>query len=297
MTRKRFELSSYIEDFLTELKGKQVCYYPNPGNAGDSLIATATYQAFHRNNIVYEVIDGNKDVSGQIVFLGGGGNLIPTYSNISQVIGKFSNTASKLIILPHTIRENVDLLLKLPKSTVVFCRDPESYNHVIDHAECSIELVHDIALSLDLDQFYHDCSRYGDVRSLFSSISSKNSINFHENSYTFYRLDTESKFNLKTNANNVDLSKLFEFGVYPDNAQKSSWCLLEAIRLANCVHTDRLHVGISAAILGQSCNLLDNNYGKNKGIYNHSIRRFCASNFSFSTIPADPNLLVKNPAK
>jgi exopolysaccharide biosynthesis predicted pyruvyltransferase EpsI len=38
------------------------------------------------------------------------------------------------------------------------------------------------------------------------------------------------------------------------------------------VATDRLHVGIGAALLGKTCRLHDNSYGKNRAVYDHSIR-------------------------
>ena len=43
-----------INMFLAEQSGQAECYcYPNPGNAGDTLIAAATYQLFDALGIQY----------------------------------------------------------------------------------------------------------------------------------------------------------------------------------------------------------------------------------------------------
>ena len=48
---------------LIQQLGGKVNYLPNPGNAGDSLIACATYQFFERNNIEYKCCQSEKDIS------------------------------------------------------------------------------------------------------------------------------------------------------------------------------------------------------------------------------------------
>ncbi|MEI7818477.1 MAG: hypothetical protein WCI45_14920, partial [Desulfuromonadales bacterium] len=76
-------LRSDMEEFLGKYEGQDVLFYPHPGNAGDSLIAAATYQAFSRCNVKIKHISHlSPVVDGAVVFLGGGGNFVPLYNDI-----------------------------------------------------------------------------------------------------------------------------------------------------------------------------------------------------------------------
>jgi hypothetical protein len=85
-------------------------YYPNPGNGGDSLLAAATLHAFARCSFKYRTIELDATVNGKIVFLGGGGNLVPLYDHIKSAYENFLGRAQKIVLLPHTIRGNEELL-------------------------------------------------------------------------------------------------------------------------------------------------------------------------------------------
>lgn len=72
--------SRFLCAFLKERCQGEVLYIPNPGNAGDALIAAATYQVLDDLGINYLIKrhkdDMESDVSGRVVIYGGGGNLI-----------------------------------------------------------------------------------------------------------------------------------------------------------------------------------------------------------------------------
>jgi exopolysaccharide biosynthesis predicted pyruvyltransferase EpsI len=66
----QFDLAAFFHNLQ-----EKIYFLPNPGNAGDSLIAAATFQFFDKHSIVYEVVtNDNFDSSGKIVAYGGGGN-------------------------------------------------------------------------------------------------------------------------------------------------------------------------------------------------------------------------------
>ena len=44
-----------IESFVKNLARERLSYFPNPGNAGDSLIALATFQLFRRLAVPFEL--------------------------------------------------------------------------------------------------------------------------------------------------------------------------------------------------------------------------------------------------
>lgn len=268
-----------MEEFLRQFAGEEVLYWPNPGNAGDSLIAAGTYQAFRRTGVRGRTIDDSADVSGKTVLLGGGGNLVPAYAEMRRAVERFQGSAGRLVILPHTIRGNEDLLRGLPRTATVFCRDPLSYAHVVENTEAAVHLDHDMAFHLRVDEFDEWCKRYPDAPHLFAKRKEavEGAVRAGNGEAKFMRLDGERSPHLPAMGDSLDLSLTFEFGVWPDNAEKSVYCVFQAIRSAARVVTDRLHIGVASGLLGTGCDLFDNSYGKNRGIFFHSIGKFCPS--------------------
>lgn len=264
---------------LTELRNREVLYLPNTGNAGDSLIAAATYQVFSRLSIKYKIVNNGtpvEKVTGKVLILGGGGNLIPNYGTIKAAISKFHKVVDKLILLPHTVRGNEDLLQNLGGNCWIFCRDVPSYVHVLSNCdEAKVYLSHDMALHTDPGKILFDIEDLQGAQFAFKEKLESLSIDLsldkiREEAY-YMRQDREAariypRYDL-------DISQAFAFGVNPQAAFKSSWCLLEAIRVVESVKTDRLHVGISSHLLDKKCTLLNNSYGKNFEVWRHSLKK------------------------
>ena len=64
-----------VLEALRPFSDEQLLYLPNPGNAGDSLIACATRQLLGRHGFSFVNITAADDVTGRVVLMGGGGNL------------------------------------------------------------------------------------------------------------------------------------------------------------------------------------------------------------------------------
>ena len=214
--------------------------------------------------------------------LGGGANLVPLYRELRHALleRQILQRCAKLIILPHTIRGNEDLLKLMDDRVTIFCRDPESYIHVERHAVTkNVHLDHDMALHLDVEQFYDEAKRYTDVPGLFERLLAKEGHSFPADDVSttrhFFRTDGE-KLPGRLVDTNLDISITFQLGTWPENSYKAVWCFFEAIRRSGLVLTDRLHVGIAASLLGRKCKFFDNNYGKNQTIYLHSVRKYAA---------------------
>ncbi len=138
------------EDFLRQFSHREVLFYPNPGNGGDSLIAAGTYEAFRTCAVNYTPITLDADVSGKIVFLGGGGNYVRLYKNISTAIERFRDRAAKIIVLPHTIRDNAEQISGLDSKFTLFCRDAVGYQYVTSlNTKAEVYLAHDMAFHLN----------------------------------------------------------------------------------------------------------------------------------------------------
>jgi exopolysaccharide biosynthesis predicted pyruvyltransferase EpsI len=289
----RCELQAYLQTY----RGARVLYLPNPGNGGDSLIAAATFQAFARAEITYSAIDLDADVEGEVVFLGGGGNLIPLYDNIQTAYETFLGRARRIVLLPHTVRGNEKLLGRLDGSCTLFVRDVESYAHVLKvNPSLDVRLTHDMAFHLDVDEFLGSEALTGPGRELLKSKLSSVGVSVEAlrawPSVDMLRLDRESTAVVPVS--DVDISDLFMLGVGPHEAPLAAWCFLKAIAQARHINTDRLHVAIGSALLGIPCTLRDNSYGKNAAVFQHSLKAFgnlrlAASSVKRETEPQSPS--------
>ena len=276
----RVRLTTALASFLQTLRGEEILYYPTPGNGGDCVIQVGVYQALARAGVTFTPINLEMDVTGRTVMLGGGANLTPLYRELRDALeSHFLDRCSRLIILPHTIRGNEDLLARMDGRATIFCRDPESYIHVQRHAATrEVHLDHDMAVHIDIEQFYRETAQYTDAPDLFRSLVSREDQVFdaddRETVRPFFRTDGERAEHMTVPDGNLDISRTFELGTWPENAHKAVWCFFEAIRRSRHVLTDRLHVGIAASLLEKPCTFYDNSYGKNRTVYMHSIRKY-----------------------
>ncbi len=289
---------SLIDDYLSQFSGERVVYIPNPGNAGDSVIAAATFQVLARNNISCELAAYDRlDPHGQVVIYGGGGNLVATSTFSARVIKRLHQRAKKLVVLPHTIKNIDELLAEFGSNIDIFCRERYSHEYVQrSGTQASVHLADDMAFSLNLEQLkQHDSLNFG--RQLFSYVTEK--FIHHRNTATWdnlkrasrvdaivprlrasrqtrhlhcFRLDGE-RTSIAIPDDNVDLSQEFQFGL--ENEALASFCaqtLLAFLSQYESVSTNRLHVAISSALLGLKVQFHSNSYYKCKGVYEFSMR-------------------------
>lgn len=278
MLIERFEReNAELAAMLSELRATPIVYFANPGNAGDSLIASATYQIFHHYGIDYEVLHTPDDAGalrGRTVVLAGGGNLVPLYHGMAAVIERLLPGGNTVIVLPHSVRGNEPLLARLPSTWTIFCRELASWRHVRTHASaCNASLGHDLALYLDVARLDAGVDR-DQVGSRFRTMLEVG---------TNLTLETITKRPLSCmrhgvertrlpSGPNYDVAIVFATGVTPGLAESGAWMMLEFARRVSQLTTNRLHVGVAGALVGTPTVLLDNSYGKVSGVYLHSMR-------------------------
>jgi exopolysaccharide biosynthesis predicted pyruvyltransferase EpsI len=265
------------EEVLRELRNTSILFLPNTGNAGDSLINVGTAQCLDRLGIRYTSITSGSSVEGQVVLLGGGGNFVPAYKTIRAALQKFVRSAKRIVLLPHTIRGNEDLLEQLDNRVTIICRDVKSYRHVLDVCpRATVLLSHDMAFHVDVEQFLFSDESMEAYQQVFRQVLTEKKINLQHLQMlprVFYsRGDGEKAAPI--GGRDLDLSAAFALGTTSGLAERSAWCFLEMIRTSPPIVTDRLHVGIGAALLGKICTLHDNSYGKNSEVWSHSIKCF-----------------------
>jgi exopolysaccharide biosynthesis predicted pyruvyltransferase EpsI len=276
-----------LEAFLRDLvpRGTKVLYVPNLGNAGDSLIAAATFQVFRRLGLRWRLLD-HRDlharVEGAVLIYGGGGNLVPLYGDARRFITAYHRRARRLVLLPHTVEGHEDLLGELGPNVELIAREQRSFDHIRAHApRARAHLMHDVALGLDLDEL-----RRGPLRLFALPPSARAAGRLALRGWqrlgrrpappsgrvlNAFRTDKEAT-GIELPAANFDLSKLYEGWVAPEAfARIATRDFLAVADRYDEIRTNRLHVGIAGALLGKRVVLHDNSYGKNRAVWAHSL--------------------------
>jgi GR25 family glycosyltransferase involved in LPS biosynthesis/exopolysaccharide biosynthesis predicted pyruvyltransferase EpsI len=243
-----------IKKFLQNYQNKEIIYIPNPGNAGDSLIVYGTLQCFDDIKLNYIFGDINKKYNNKILFFGGGGNLVGLYSDCKKFILNNKDN-NKIVLLPHTVKDEDELLKNLNNNVIIFCRERISYNYVKN----KVKNPDNIYLSKDMAFYIRDLDIY------------KKQGNGELNCY---RTDVE-KTNLKIPENNIDLSNaLNKTGNTndPNVVKQVSLSVFDYLSNYDIINTNRLHMAISGSLLGKNVNFYGNSYYKNSSIYDYSLK-------------------------
>lgn len=246
-----------VAGFLKKYSNQEIVYCANPGNAGDAIIAHATFQLFDKLNIRPEIIRHTDVVSDKILFYSGGGNLVEgRYRHAYQFINNNFRQNKEIILLPHTVHGYRELLLSAKNLTVI-CREKSSYQYLssIGFPGGKLYLAHDMAFGLSKDEFRGFSKKGEGVANCF-------------------RTDQESKRAIDIPIDNLDISlswngELWHRPDFAKNVTHSLACYLSAFDI---VKTDRLHMAILAAKLGKKVLLYPNNYYKIKAVYEFSMK-------------------------
>lgn len=279
-----------IKLYLDSLKKFETVYFcPNPGNAGDSLLAHVTYELFDEYNIKYQILkEQGFNPTDKILLYGGGGNLVPYYTHARNFILKYHRLVKKLIILPHSIDGNEDLIKKLDENVDIITREEVTYNHVKKNAlRANVFLADDLGFSLNVEKILSKMPQFSlhlvnlklPVRILFQGNytemkhrARKLFQNEKKHVLNCFRTDQE-KSDIDIPSDNVDLSSIFSYGV--DSKEKAFYVCYRLLNFINSyeeIRTNRLHVAIAGALLGKEVKLYSNSYYKCEAVYEFSIK-------------------------
>lgn len=275
--------SEGLKDLLLRGGHRPTVYAPNSGNAGDTLIAEATYQLLDGISLHYRTVSlTTKLEAPHRIIVGGGGNLVDPYRNVRCFIEANLERCEELIILPHSIQAHEDLLARLDGRATIICREPRSFDFCKAHApEAKIMLGHDMALLWQSSETRRRARRallasVGDPRFHLRNLKLL-ARGFHLRSridngtLLAFRQDIESTGRAPP-VRNIDLSQAFatDSMAWPYAARAAN-ALANFIDRAQLVRTDRLHIAILSSLLGKAVEIYDNNYGKNRSIYEWSL--------------------------
>ena len=275
-------------------------YYPNPGNAGDSLIGCATLQFFNDNNLSYDIVlDTNFSAKGKTVVYGGGGNFGGDNSRVGKFIDQSYRTAKNVVVLPHTIYGADKILSKLEGNCHIICREMVSYEYVKNTAkDANVYLHDDMVFMCDIKrllnkpkkinflpyiikEFWHKVIGNKDFDfglSLkgylsFNKFFKNNKVTHDQKNKVLnaFRIDVEKTSDIVPEGN-IDLSAILELSsCEPSLSKYACYYFLDEINKYDEVRTNRLHIAIAAACLGKKVKLYANNYFKIRAIYEYSM--------------------------
>lgn len=264
-----------LAEWFRWARNRNVVYFPNPGNAGDGLIALATYQMFARHGISWTPLQ-KQNLSGEIVVIAGGGNLVPLYGACTQALRAAMPHAKMVVVLPHTITGQGELFRAAGADVRVFCRDVPSYAECLGYdSQARFDIAHDMAFFLDSEALLADADTAALAQPRLVEALEKRGMTLARQvvgrAVSCLRNDKE-RTGIALPRGNIDISAVFATGVMPEAARIASWMMLEFLRLAGSVTTNRLHAAIGACLVGTPVRALDNSYGKVSSIWRHSIR-------------------------
>lgn len=300
------ELRTDVAAYLKDVSTGPLLYCPNPGNAGDSAIAAATYQMLDRLGIAYRTVrwDEKIEASGHIIVYGGGGNLTSDYANARYFIERNHCQARRLILLPHTVQGHADLLRKIGSNVDIFCRERRSYAWVCNVAtEANAYLANDMAFHLDPSEYTGLGGASGGTQALSIMDMIRRSMwkrygagedglplqlavsqggralaklvkSLRGGSEVLYAMRTDmERRGGQVPSSNVDLSQVFRCGTSsPAVAQRATRLLFSYLDRFDRVVTNRLHLCILAALLGKEVDFYANSYFKNEAVFAFSIK-------------------------
>lgn len=263
--------------------GGEVFYYPNPGNAGDALIASATWQVFDELGLQPTVVDYKKIPPRATVLLGGGGNLVPYYKNIERALELcIERDVERCLLLPHTIRGHETLLARLDDRFTLVCRDEPSLAHVREYApEARAFLADDMALGLNIDALER---RAHTLRHKIALMLDPSWLKYGRawrsalgrcrpdanGTLTLFRCDREAASKEQRDPE-LDLMSFYKTkNLHRAGCDQVTMDIIALLRGSRRVLTDRLHISLPAVLLGMEVAVLDNNYGKLSAVWNAS---------------------------
>ena len=244
--------------------GGRCLLMPNGGNLGDALIAAATIQRLEGAGIPWSLLRGQRRsiTPKDLLVYGGGGSLVPAYEGGVRCVASLLEASAPVVVLPQSCSGHEEFWRSVRRVTV-FCRDQTSLRHMQQFAGVQALPGHDMAIGLDLGKDPFSTSRAfrwsaptgGSARVLKA-----------------FRQDAEAAGAAPPDT--FDLSSLAHPAMHSAASITAHACsLLSALAQYDRVETDRLHVAIAAGLLDIPTELHDNNYGKNRAVYEFSCRQ------------------------
>ena len=186
---------------------------------------------------------------------GGGGNFVGIYKNCASFLKKNKNF-NEIILLPHTVNNEDELIRSFNDNIKIICREKKSYFYVYNTIKNknNVFLAHDMAFSLEYPEKFDQ--------------------NYGKKILNCFRNDAEGT-SIHIPRDNLDISTalLKNLNISDETSIKNhAESFLLYIASYEVVKTNRLHVAIAASLLSKIVMFYPNSYYKNKEVYEYSLK-------------------------
>lgn len=264
-------------------------YMMNQGNVGDALIASSTVALFEREGLDFhsygpELPAGTEEIT---LVYGGGGSFVPYYGMLPHYVRLFSDPRlRRCVILPQSFRDCDELVDVLDERFTVFCRERTSYDYCLSrNGRARFLPADDMALAaqpemlrkrpvklpfLAMEERAWGKRMEKDINTSLVTLpgAGKLAVCLRDDSESTGHAQALKELPLNTDLSAYSVRVIDEV----EHAFAYTRWLLKALDQPDVILTDRLHLGISGALLGKEVFLMDNVYGKISGIYELSLR-------------------------
>lgn len=129
------------------------CYFPNQGNLGDQLLATATRQFFNRHHLSFHTFTKDNLQNPCTLVYGGGGAFVPFWNATEYYQEMLTHpNIVRCIILPHSLYRADALVTAFDERHIIYCREKQSYDYCRSlNKKAIFRLGDDMAFALDMD--------------------------------------------------------------------------------------------------------------------------------------------------
>jgi exopolysaccharide biosynthesis predicted pyruvyltransferase EpsI len=283
--------------------GAPLRYVPNEGNAGDALITAGTWQLFEDLGIQPRYARIGQIRRGDVALFGGGGNLVPEYVYCKKFLERCLRVGVRAaLVLPQSVRGHERLLGRLDERFTIVCREHESLSRCRSAiGRARVELSPDLGLRVDVARLRARCGTAAAHARLLRALVRRGQLADYwhwrralrplrggrAGVLRVLRADVEAVDHARGPAA-LDVSGLYgSMFRSRTEAEFVARDLLALLSTVDTVVTNRLHVGIGAALVGCRVTLLDNSYGKLRAVYESSLRDEPTIRFT-SQLPSDP---------
>ena len=282
---KKFKALRDLIRARAESASGEIIYIPNKGNGGDSFITEGTYQFVEDLGLPWRMQTLLDPVpEGSHIILGGGGNLVAPYPNYRDFLTQNMHRWASLVLLPHTIRAYPEILGALNDTCDIYCRESPSLDYCKEHLTGGARLheCHDMAFYWQPERTKAEVSgavlanltnRTYLIRAAKFLVRDRLATRLiRDGKLLALREDVESA-GVLVPEHSVDVSQIFSTeGVTRKYAASATWAMSRLLDKADVVETDRLHAAVMSALLGKKVFMRDNSYGKNRSIWEYSMK-------------------------
>eukprot|EP00121_Abeoforma_whisleri_P009442 Awhi_evm1s8682 len=275
-----------LKAYLKNYEHQHIVFIPNEGNGGDALIACSEYHIFQKFNITYTLGLYYLTYENQLLIYGGGGNLDGHHHHAKIFLEKNmpKKLGNKIILLPHTIRQEDQLMEHLENNVLIFCREKISFQYVRSLSR----FPDNVFLSRDM-AFYFD-------QLPINSASKAQPQRREDVRGYFFRRDEQQTAELGPSSN-VDLTAILNYDSTMRDREKVCSTVNDIFIFLNRydeIFSNRLQICIYASLLGKKVHCFPNSYYKNKAVFDYSIRsKFPKSVFKTKLPPSSSRRLTK----